>query len=65
MRKPRLMTPGPAPVPEEVLLELARPVIHHRSAEAKEVISAIKAAGGRVFLLSGDHPRAVAAIGRR
>lgn len=31
-------------------------------AEAKEVISAIKAAGGRVFLLSGDHPRAVAAI---
>jgi len=25
-------------VPEDVLLELARPVIHHRSAEAKEVI---------------------------
>ena len=24
MRKPRLMTPGPAPVPEEVLLELGR-----------------------------------------
>lgn len=38
MRKPRLMTPGPAPVPEDVLLELARPVIHHRSAEAKQVI---------------------------
>ena len=35
MRKPRLMTPGPAMVPEDVLLELARPVIHHRSAEAK------------------------------
>jgi aspartate aminotransferase-like enzyme len=32
------MTPGPAPVPEDVLLELARPVIHHRSAEAKQVI---------------------------
>ena len=29
------MTPGPSPVPEDVLLELARPVIHHRSAEAK------------------------------
>jgi len=40
MRKPRLMTPGPAPVPEDVLLELARPVIHHRSAEAKEVVVA-------------------------
>jgi aspartate aminotransferase-like enzyme len=38
MQKPRLMTPGPAPVPEDVLLELARPVIHHRSAEAKQVI---------------------------
>lgn len=38
MRKPRLMTPGPAPVPEDVLLELARPIIHHRSAEAKQVI---------------------------
>lgn len=38
MRKPRLMTPGPAPVPEDVLLEMARPVIHHRSAEAKQVI---------------------------
>ena len=38
MQKPRLMTPGPAMVPEDVLLELARPVIHHRSAEAKEVI---------------------------
>src|SRR3954447_9833014 len=41
MRKPRLMTPGPAPVPEEVLLELARPVIHHRSAEAKQVITEV------------------------
>jgi aspartate aminotransferase-like enzyme len=39
MKKPRLMTPGPAPVPEDVLLEMARPVIHHRSAEAKQVIT--------------------------
>src|SRR3954449_4609220 len=43
MQKPRLMTPGPAPVPEDVLLELARPVIHHRSAEAKEVITEVAA----------------------
>ena len=35
MKKPRLMTPGPSPVPEEALLAMARPVIHHRSAEAK------------------------------
>jgi aspartate aminotransferase-like enzyme len=39
MKKPRLMTPGPAPVPEDVLLEMAQPVIHHRSAEAKAVVT--------------------------
>jgi len=39
MKKPRLMTPGPAPVPEDVLLEMARPIIHHRSAEAKQIIT--------------------------
>jgi serine---pyruvate transaminase len=49
MRKPRLMTPGPAPVPEDVLLELARPVIHHRSAEAKEVIVECSAGLKEVF----------------
>lgn len=54
MIKPRLMTPGPAPVPEDVLLELARPVIHHRSAEAKQVI--VEAIGGlkEVFQTKND-----------
>ncbi len=28
-----LFTPGPAPVPPEVLLEMARPIIHHRTPE--------------------------------
>ncbi len=37
----RLMTPGPAMVPEDVLLELARPVIHHRSSEAKQVVTEV------------------------
>jgi serine---pyruvate transaminase len=49
MQKPRLMTPGPAPVPEDVLLELARPVIHHRSAEAKRVITEVVAGLKEVF----------------
>src|SRR3954463_12954397 len=49
MRKPRLMTPGPAMVPEDVLLELARPVIHHRSAEAKQVITEVSAGLKEVF----------------
>ncbi len=54
MRKPRLMTPGPAPVPEDVLLELARPVIHHRSAEAKEVITEVAAGLKEVFQTKND-----------
>ena len=54
MRKPRLMTPGPAPVPEDVLLELARPVIHHRSAEAKQVIVEVAAGLREVFQTRND-----------
>jgi aspartate aminotransferase-like enzyme len=54
MQKPRLMTPGPAPVPEDVLLELARPVIHHRSAEAKQVITEVAAGLKEVFQTEHD-----------
>ncbi|MGC8644123.1 MAG: pyridoxal-phosphate-dependent aminotransferase family protein, partial [Isosphaeraceae bacterium] len=54
MRKPRLMTPGPAMVPEDVLLELARPVIHHRSAEAKQVIVEVTEGLKEVFQTKND-----------
>jgi aspartate aminotransferase-like enzyme len=39
--KPRLLTPGPTPVPEETLLELARPVGYHRSPEAKAILAEV------------------------
>jgi len=39
MIKPRLFTPGPTPVPEETLLELAKPVTYHRTAEQRQVLS--------------------------
>jgi serine---pyruvate transaminase len=32
-----LLTPGPTPVPPEVLAELAKPLIHHREADYREV----------------------------
>ncbi len=54
MRKPRLMTPGPAMVPEDVLLELARPVFHHRSDEAKDVITDVIAGLKEVFQTQND-----------
>ena len=37
--KSRLFTPGPTTVPEETLLELAKPVGYHRSAEAKAILA--------------------------
>jgi aspartate aminotransferase-like enzyme len=39
--KPRLFTPGPTPVPEETLLELAKPVTYHRSTEAKAILAEV------------------------
>lgn len=41
MMKRRLFTPGPSPVPEETLLELAKPVGYHRSAEAKGILGEV------------------------
>ncbi len=41
-------------VPEDVLLELARPVIHHRSNEAKAVITEVVAGLKEVFLTRND-----------
>ena len=41
--KPRLLCPGPTPVPEETLLELARPVTFHRSAQFRSVLAAVVA----------------------
>jgi aspartate aminotransferase-like enzyme len=41
-------------VPEDVLLELARPVIHHRSDEAKQVITEVIAGLKEVFQTQND-----------
>ena len=41
MYKQRLMTPGPTPVPEEVLLELARPMLHHRTADYRKMLEQV------------------------
>jgi aspartate aminotransferase-like enzyme len=41
LMKQRLFTPGPTPVPEETLLELARPVTYHRSSEAKAILAEV------------------------
>ena len=33
MKKYYLMAPGPTPVPNQILLAMARPIIHHRTPE--------------------------------
>lgn len=38
MWKSRLYTPGPAPVPDEILLEMARPLVHHRTPQFRRVL---------------------------
>jgi aspartate aminotransferase-like enzyme len=39
--KKRLFTPGPTPVPEDTLLELAKPVFYHRTAEFRELLAEV------------------------
>src|SRR5437879_3574145 len=39
--KARLLTPGPTPVPEETLLELAKPVVYHRTPEFRQLLAEV------------------------
>ena len=41
--KKYLFTPGPTPVPPEVLLEMARPIIHHRTPEFSGALDSARA----------------------
>ena len=39
MQKRLLMTPGPTPIPDDVLLSMAQPILHHRTPEFKELFA--------------------------
>lgn len=41
MKKTYLMTPGPTEVPQEILDELSRPIIHHRTEEFKKIVAKV------------------------
>lgn len=41
MIKKRLFTPGPTPVPEQVMMRMAEPIIHHRSAEFNSIMARV------------------------
>ncbi len=41
MIKKRLYTPGPTPVPEQIMLTMAEPMIHHRHPEFQEILTSV------------------------
>jgi aspartate aminotransferase-like enzyme len=42
VKKIRLLTPGPTPVPERLSLRMARPIVHHRSPEFEQVFARVR-----------------------
>ena len=59
--KKLLLTPGPVAVPSKVMVEMAKPLIHHRTAEfeavferAREGLREIFQTGGEVFILAAS-----------
>jgi serine---pyruvate transaminase len=49
-----LLTPGPTPVPPEVLAELAKPVIHHRERDFREIYERCLARLQQVYRTKSD-----------
>ena len=54
MIKQRLFTPGPTDVPPEVLVEMAKPIFHHRTARFQEMFAAVNAGLKKLLFTSGD-----------
>jgi len=54
MQKKYLMTPGPTPVPAEVLLAQARPMIHHRTPDFSAILMEAVEGLQEVFQTSND-----------
>ncbi|MBI3079202.1 MAG: alanine--glyoxylate aminotransferase family protein [Deltaproteobacteria bacterium] len=54
MSKRYLFAPGPTPVPEEILLAMARPLIHHRTPEFEQLMAEVREGLCYVFQTSGQ-----------
>jgi len=52
--KKRLLTPGPAEVPADTLLELAKPVFHHRTKEFRDILAEVVEGLKYVFQTESD-----------
>ncbi len=54
MKKYYLMAPGPTPVPSNVLLAMAQPMIHHRTPEYEALFIEVRAGLKRLFQTTRD-----------
>src|SRR3989441_6198294 len=54
MKKYQLMAPGPTPVPSEVLLAMAKPMIHHRTPQYEALFTEVRAGLKRIFQTAAD-----------
>ena len=54
MIKQRLFTPGPTDVPPEVLIEMARPIFHHRTARFREMFAEVTAGPKKILKTEND-----------
>src|SRR5258705_12997562 len=54
MIKKYLLAPGPTPVPPEVLLAMAQPIIHHRTPQFEAVFAEVQAGLPRLFQTRED-----------
>ena len=52
MLKRYLLTPGPTPVPPEILLRMARPIFHHRTPEFRGLFAEVQ--GGLRYLFQTE-----------
>ena len=54
MKKYQLMAPGPTPIPSEVLLAMAQPIIHHRTPEYEALFVEVRAGLAKLFQTRQD-----------
>lgn len=54
MIKSRLFTPGPTDVPPEVLIEMARPIFHHRTERFRSMFAEVNAGLKKILMTDSD-----------
>ena len=54
MIKQRLFTPGPTDVPPEVLVEMSRPIFHHRTGRFKQMFGEVNAGLKKLLMTDND-----------